>query len=740
MNIVDAYMRVSARAEALVQSIPEDRFNYATPCSEWDVKALCNHIYAGEIVVSTRIQRAPLPDPKSSEDRLGDDPKGKISAAFDELRDLLSKPDALDQTVLTSRAGVTYERDLEGLVSRRIADLVVHTWDLQKALGRSTADSDPELVAWTLEHFRARLEGYDRNAMPIIGSVALAKPLPEGANDADRLAAFMGRNVEFTPGVFHASEGLALRRRSRSQILLAASVLSVAAAVLAGCSSSSSTAAHSATNTAGGSQPPAGGQVGDVLTIAGPSAIRVFDPSLALSTDRYAIQLAYEPLLVHATDGSYQPGLATSWKYVGPGNRKFVLELRPGVKFSDGSALTAAGVVAYFHYVATSAGPQASLFAGDTFAATAPLEVTIQAAKPNPDLEYNLSQDTNGGSVISPDALKNPSSLKLATAGAGEYVLDASATVTGSRYTFVPNPNYYDKGAIHWKKVVYQVIASPQSTLAAMRSGQVNLAIGDESTMASAKQAGLRITQALASIATINLADRQGTLVPALAQVKVRQALNYAVDRATIQKALYPNLGSPASQMALPGNYGDDPSLDDSYAYDVSRAKSLLTRAGYPDGFSLDLYTTDAGGLSNLAQAVAQQWAKIGVKATVKDIPNPQAFLQAALGGQAAVYTTNYNAQPVATAGKYLYLPPAVANPFHTADSTLERLYNQDLQASGSAKEVLDQKIVAYLNQQAWFVPVVGQEDFYYATKNITGTQVSAGQPLLWIYDVAPAA
>jgi peptide/nickel transport system substrate-binding protein len=504
------------------------------------------------------------------------------------------------------------------------------------------------------------------------------------------------------------------------------SLLSVSAVALAACTSSSSSSTTS-------------GRAGDTLTISGPSSFRTFDPSLAISSDRYAIQLAYEPLLVHADDGSYQPGLATSWKYVGSGNRKFVLELRPDVSFSDGSTLTAVGVVDYLRYVSTGSGPQTSLFAGDTFAATAPLEVTIMTTSPNPDLEYDLSQDTNGGAVISPTALKNPASLASRTAGAGEYLLDAAASVSGSQYTFIPNPNYYDKSAIHWKKVVYQAVGSPQSTLAAMRSGQVDLAIGDQSTISSAKQAGLTVTQAQASIATINLADRKGTKVPALSQVKIRQALNYAVDRSAIQKAFYAGIGSPASQLALPGSYGYNPSLDNSYPYDVPKAKSLLAQAGYPNGFSMNLYTTDAGDLANIAQAVAQQWSKIGVKVSVTELANAQVFQQTALGGQAAVYTTNYNAQPIVTAGKYLYLPAAASNPFHTVDSTLQGLYNQDVAASGSQKQVADRQIIAYLNQQAWLVPIISEADFYYATKNITGTQVSAGQPLLWLYGVSPA-
>ncbi len=206
MDIIDAYLRVSAQTEALVRTIPDEQFTFATPCAEWDVKALCNHIYVGEIIVSTRILGLPQPDPKSTADRLGDDPKGKISAAFHELRELLSTPNVLERTVFTHRDGKSYERDLEGLVVRRIADLLVHNWDLSKALGRSTADFDPELVAWTSEHYRSRFDGFERTAPQILASVAQETPSPKGANDADLLAAFMGRDVQFTPRVLGADE------------------------------------------------------------------------------------------------------------------------------------------------------------------------------------------------------------------------------------------------------------------------------------------------------------------------------------------------------------------------------------------------------------------------------------------------------------------------------------------------------------------------------------------------------
>jgi uncharacterized protein (TIGR03086 family) len=202
VDIIDAYARVSAQAQALAQSIPDEGFAYATPCAEWDVRALCNHIYTGEIIVSTRIRGLPQPDPKSAEDRLGDDPKARISGAFTELRGLLSTRPDLDMTVYTHRDGQRHARDLGGLLSRRTADLLVHNWDLTKALGGSTADFDPDLVDWTLQHYRDRFEGFERSAPQILASVAPPRALPAGTNAADRLAGFLGRDVGFTPHLF----------------------------------------------------------------------------------------------------------------------------------------------------------------------------------------------------------------------------------------------------------------------------------------------------------------------------------------------------------------------------------------------------------------------------------------------------------------------------------------------------------------------------------------------------------
>src|SRR4030095_6177613 len=147
------------------------------------------------------------------------------------------------------------------------------------------------------------------------------------------------------------------------------------------------------------------------------------------------------------SDGSLQPGLATAWRYVTDDNTQLELQLRSGVKFADGSSLTAQGVVDHFTYVLKAGGQFAPLFAGDTFTATGPLTVVIKTPKPNPDLPTLLTHDDVVGGFISPLGRKNTAKLGTHTSGAGPYMLDPAATVAGDHYTFVQNPYHYDKAS-----------------------------------------------------------------------------------------------------------------------------------------------------------------------------------------------------------------------------------------------------------------------------------------------------
>jgi len=489
----------------------------------------------------------------------------------------------------------------------------------------------------------------------------------------------------------------------------------------------------------GGQTVPAG-RVGDTLTVAYASVPQTLDPAKTVQNNSLYQALAYQPLIVRRSDGDLRPGLATSWRYLKEDNTQFELTLRSGVKFSDGSSLTARVVVDHLRYVLKAGGQFAPLFKGDTFTATGPLTVVIKTPKPNPDLPTLLTQDNVVGGVISPEGLKHKSKLGTRTSGAGPYMLDPATTVAGDHYTFVQNPNYYDKPAVHWKKVVVRAITSPQATLNAMKTGQVDFAIGDASTLAAAKQAGLTVTKTPLLWTGVTLADRQGKMSQPLADLRVRQALNYATDRKVIASSLFRHDGRPTSQLTVPGGYGYDPKLDDAYPYDVAKAKQLLTAAGYADGLSLKIVTAEYQSMNLVAQALAQQWKKAGVTLDITSRANANQYFSEAFDPKYPAFMTIFGQQPIWTEGPSLFLPSALFNPFRTADPKLQALYDQAAKATGTNKDEADRKVKAYLVQQAWFVPVVTTGLPYYTSSRVTGAKVSPKAPLASIYEVQLAA
>src|SRR5690606_33372686 len=121
--------------------------------------------------------------------------------------------------------------------------------------------------------------------------------------------------------------------------------------------------------------------------------------------------------------------------------------------------LTADGVKQHLEYVQGANGQMAPILATMTSVETEGNVVTVTFSAPNPDLPYYFAQSGVGiANVISPDGLKNPEGLGTATHGAGQYMLDESATVADDHYVYVPNPNYWDLESVHWNKVTIKVI------------------------------------------------------------------------------------------------------------------------------------------------------------------------------------------------------------------------------------------------------------------------------------------
>lgn len=201
-----------------------------------------------------------------------------------------------------------------------------------------------------------------------------------------------------------------------------------------------------------GSGPGTGDKAGSssTLTIGHTIPPNSMDPAKINTSSDWYTTLAYDPLIYMAPDGTLEPRLAESWRYVGKDYKTFELKLRSKVTFSDGASLTAAGVKAHIEYFQKAGGIGASLVK-DIAAVDAvdALTVRIRLSAPHPQMPVLFTQGFLVGNVISPKALDSPATLATQTFGAGQYTLVPSETVANDRYTYTPNPDYWNPDDIH---------------------------------------------------------------------------------------------------------------------------------------------------------------------------------------------------------------------------------------------------------------------------------------------------
>ncbi|MFI8893884.1 ABC transporter substrate-binding protein [Streptomyces paradoxus] len=487
----------------------------------------------------------------------------------------------------------------------------------------------------------------------------------------------------------------------KRRIALQASLGVVASLALAACG--------------GGQSNSAGGAGSANLTIALSSAPNSLDPAqIAVGPFLNYMDPAYATLLTRKADGTLGAGLADKWGYVGKGNTKFELHLRKGVTFADGTPITATHVVNSFKYFVKGSGPGGAWFRPLTFATPDSSTVVVSSPTPNPDMGALFTPAFVGGAIISPQGLKNPKKLASETFGAGPYVYSPQQSVSGDHYVYTPNKNYFDKSAIHFKKITVRVMPNVNSQVQALKSGQIDLMYGTPDVAPTIK--GTRSLTTLKKPTTwagLFLLDREGTVVKGLGDERVRQALNFAIDRAAITKAVYGQYGTPISQPAMPGYDGYSPAAEKTYPYDPAEAKKLLKAAGYGNGLTIPVnYGSFDPSTTKLVQAVQDQLAQVGVKLKLRAATNFGAWINDLVSKKYAATVlspgsggdSNFYAQQAG------FTKTGIMNVFGVTDPDFDaaytRLAKSNPKSSGAAAKDLSDVIV----RNALALPVSGTD------------------------------
>ncbi len=317
----------------------------------------------------------------------------------------------------------------------------------------------------------------------------------------------------------------------------------------------------------------------------------------------------FDSLVRRGSDGSPQPRLATEWERVDDVTWRF--KLREGVTFSNGEPFNAQAVVVNFARMDTAPFNSVQQLHDQTGLTEVRVvdDYTIELVteKPTVNMLYWLAE----AFIAAPGYITDtaPDVVAGAPVGSGPYLL--GEWKRGDALTLVVNETYWG-GAPAVKTVTFRAIPEVSSRLNELRAGTVDLVVGI--TPDSAEQANSDVSELvkIEGLRKMHMGISIKGEQPALADVRVRQALNHAVDVPTIVASLMGGSTSPLVSIVNPPNNNPDPT---PFAYDPEKAKALLAEAGFADGFPLTLqWSTRFDGGKEVSEVVGAYLEQVGIK------------------------------------------------------------------------------------------------------------------------------
>lgn len=469
------------------------------------------------------------------------------------------------------------------------------------------------------------------------------------------------------------------------------------------------------------------------LRLGTPAAPPTLDP--AGMTEGQMLQFAqatYDSLLVVDAQGQVEPNVATDWSYTAD-LKSLTLHVRQGIEFTDGTPLDASAVVTGLEHIKGGTGTGAQqLLNVSGVSAVDPGTVRIDLAKPDPALLYSLG--TFGGFLASPAAIA-AGTLDAAPVGSGPYTLSADETVTGAAYVYTRNQKYWNSDAFAFDRISLTVMDTSGAMLNALKSGQIDGMFGYQDMRDDAVASGLTVNVGSpVNWAGYIMADRDGKDVPQLADVRVRQAINYAINRKGIVDTFYRDGGIPTTQIFGPESDAWSAALNDAYPYDPQKARQLLADAGVGQ-FTLPVASFPRL-LDKLQPIVQQQLADVGITVRWNSIA-PGEYRTGLLGSPMFPMSMSINPSPW-TDIQNLVTPTAQMNGRHVQTPQLDGLLAAAQNATDdAARTAAYREINRYLVEQAWFAPIVAINGLYFSAPTIAVTMHNA-QVVPSLRDYAP--
>jgi peptide/nickel transport system substrate-binding protein len=533
-------------------------------------------------------------------------------------------------------------------------------------------------------------------------------------------------------------------RRTRLRGAVLAAALAALALVIAACGSSGGSAASGGGAAAAG-QPKDGGNLTFLIQefpagwVSSESNISSYEGNLwGEITDK---------LVYVSSTGQVSPWIATSWQ-TEDNAEKYVLHLKPGVTFSDGEPLNAAAVVDNITLWAKgdpSRGiAKVGLFPALYFEkALAVNSDTVEVDFSKPTLGFIPTLGYHGSILLSPKTLAlsvNQQANLRSEIGSGPFVVKSYQT--GVSYTLVRRADYNwgppalgHTGPAYLNSITYKVVADESTREQAVVAGDAQADFNvTPSDIPSLESQGFTV----ATPRYLGFVD--GFEVDAGAgptsSLQVRQALQHAINRTQILGTVYPK-GWDLAESFIQSNVPEAANDAALFSYDPSLSDQLLTQAGWVLG--ADGYRTKDGQILSFTlvpnpyvpstqqedELIAQQFQKVGIKATLKIVPLSDYASFAAVSAAYPLLSVSRSFIDFSTVGGVLTSLNGGQNWFGvgTSDKTLDTL-SQEIESASSTtqRDTVANQVQQYVLTQGYFIPIVQQvQRIYLIAPNVHG-------------------
>ena len=422
---------------------------------------------------------------------------------------------------------------------------------------------------------------------------------------------------------------------------IALAILVTGLMILVGCGSSTPTGTTTTSTSTSPTTTPSGGPVSGgtltAITTGGPAMMSyrgMMGPADATYTFPVAEYLIEPQMAADGTRG-WIPFLCESYN-LDANAKTFTFDLRQGVMFSDGTEMTADVVKWNFEQDIANGWLQGadaitSIDTPDNYT------VVIHFSKYSNQYVFNWGWTTifSNAAWVAAAGTDDPTAqagIDWAVnhcVGTGPFILDDYQTDVSM--TFSKNPNYWQEGKPYLDKIIFRIIPDATTAAAALQSGEVDFWYQGSSALdwKNFKERGYDVVSYDAGLPQA-LIPNSVTPESKFQDVRLRQALEYAVDKPAIAQALGLGFYKPLPQLAPESEWGYDPNLQ-VRGYDPAKAKQLVTDAGYPNGCPISLLVQNVPASVDAGEAL-KGYLDAGGFITTLDLADPGRFFASVFG------------------------------------------------------------------------------------------------------------